>query len=77
MAEVCTPPVITYDSKGNELVTFTVDHSWGDVGRWIAKNPADLEEIIYILIQMELENSRLQESERVCYAEDFIGCFDE
>jgi hypothetical protein len=74
-SEICTPSIITYDDEGNPSYTFNEDHSWRDVARWIAKNPADLEEMIYILVEMKLENNRLLK--RVGYTVEFIGCFDE
>jgi hypothetical protein len=76
-SEICTPPIITYDDEGNPSYTFNEDHSWRDVARWIAQNPADLEEMMYILVEMELENNRLLKGERVGYTVEFIGCFDE
>jgi hypothetical protein len=76
-SEICTPSIITYDDEGNPSYTFNEDHSWRDVARWIAKNPADLEEMIYILVEMELENNRLLKGKRVGYTVEFIGCFDE
>jgi hypothetical protein len=49
MAEICTPPIITYDDEGNPSYTFNEHHTWRDVARWIAKTHSDLEEMIYIL----------------------------
>lgn len=35
MAEVCTPPFITYDEDGDELVSFGEVHSVADICRWL------------------------------------------
>ena len=48
MAEVKTPPIITYDEYGNEQFTFTEAHSIADVARW-AKSEGWGAELVYIL----------------------------
>jgi len=52
MSEIFTPPIISTDENGDETVTFTAAHSWGDVVRWIAGNPVDLAEVQRIIKEM-------------------------
>jgi hypothetical protein len=49
MAEICTPPHILHDDSGNEVVTFTMRHSWSDIVRWICRNPVDRDEVMRLL----------------------------
>jgi hypothetical protein len=72
MAEICTPPIVTYDDEGNPSYTFNEHHTWRDVARWIAKTHSDLEDIIFIL--NEFNNAKPPFVNNV---DDFIGCFDE
>lgn len=44
MSEIQTPPRISTDENGDELVTFGPEHSWRDVIRWILSNPSDAED---------------------------------
>jgi hypothetical protein len=81
MAEICTPPIITYNDEGNPSYTFNEHHTWRDVARWIAQNPVDLEEMIYILtdLRTDLDEERFVNAKRQLTGcvDDFIGCFDE
>jgi hypothetical protein len=45
MAEIQTPPTITYDDQGDEVITFTSSHTLSDIVRWLMTNPVDAEEV--------------------------------
>ncbi len=57
MSEICTPPIITHDKNGDELVTFGPDHTWADVVRWICEYPADRAEVL-ALLQEQTDDTR-------------------
>lgn len=52
MSEVITAPTITHDRNGDEVVTFTAEHSLADIARWIMRNRGEAEDLHMILGQM-------------------------
>lgn len=48
MSEVMREPTLTIQD-GEEQWTFDENHSLADIARWIARNHADAEEVIYLL----------------------------
>ena len=52
MTEVKTPPIVGTDHDGDPTYTFTAQHSFADVARWIISE-GGREEVLYFLNQME------------------------
>ena len=52
MSEVMTAPAITHDNHGDEIVTFSAEHSLADIARWIMRNRGEAEDLHMILGQM-------------------------
>ena len=57
MPEIKTPPHITHDENGDEIVSFGPEHTWADVARWIAKNESDRLEMLRLLQEVSLEEA--------------------
>lgn len=55
MSEVKREPIYTRDENGNELATFDAGHSLADIARWIARNPVDAEEMVFLLRELAAE----------------------
>lgn len=49
MSEVRTPPMVFADENGDPIYGFGEQHSWGDVVRWIMRNPSDAETVLHLL----------------------------
>jgi hypothetical protein len=49
MSEVMTPPLVYADENGDPIYGFGEQHSWGDVVRWIMRNPSDAETVLHLL----------------------------
>ena len=47
MSEVRLDPIVTEDTDGNPVITFTEDHTIRDILRYLLSTGVDAEELIY------------------------------
>ena len=47
MGEVRLEPIVTEDTDGNPVITFTEDHTIRDILRYLLSTGVDAEELIY------------------------------
>ena len=47
MSEVRRKPIVTEDTDGNPVITFTDDHTIRDILRYLLSTGVDAEELIY------------------------------
>ena len=54
MTEVRLDPIVTEDTDGNPVITFTDDHTIRDILRYLLSTGVDAEELIYHINDPEL-----------------------
>lgn len=56
MSEIETPPIVTEDKNGDKFYTFSTEHSFGDVARWIVSQ-GGRDDMLHILTYEETAGS--------------------
>jgi hypothetical protein len=67
VAEVKTPPTITKNGDGDDLVTFGPEHTLADIARYFAKEQGALPEILDILKDELGENRAVSKYHRIIH----------